>query len=80
MSRIVNISRRDFLRTGAMVGGGFILGFSIPTATPAAAKAEDPDFAKMTPAEKAKWNIERWKRIIGNPFRREQNRLPIAIG
>ncbi len=24
-----------------------------------------PDFSKMTPAEKARWNIERWKRIIG---------------
>ncbi|MBI5101926.1 MAG: xanthine dehydrogenase family protein molybdopterin-binding subunit [Nitrospirae bacterium] len=34
MSRIVNISRRDFLKTGAMVGGGLILGFSIPGAAP----------------------------------------------
>ncbi len=25
----------------------------------------EPDFSKMTPAEKAMWNIERWKRIIG---------------
>lgn len=25
----------------------------------------DPDFSKMTPAEKAMWNIEKWKRIIG---------------
>lgn len=24
-----------------------------------------PDFSKMTPAEKARWNLERWKRIIG---------------
>lgn len=36
-----------------------------PAAAAAPAAAEDPDFAKMTPAEKAKWNIERWKRIIG---------------
>jgi hypothetical protein len=27
--------------------------------------AADPDFSKMTPAEKAQWNIERWKRILG---------------
>jgi hypothetical protein len=27
--------------------------------------AEEPDFSKMTPAEKARWNLERWKRIIG---------------
>ena len=25
----------------------------------------DPDFSKMTPAEKAMWNIDKWKRIIG---------------
>lgn len=31
----------------------------------AAAGEKQPDFAKMTPAEKARWNIERWKRIIG---------------
>lgn len=26
---------------------------------------EEPDFSKMTPAEKARWNLERWKRILG---------------
>ena len=26
---------------------------------------DDPDFSKMTSAEKALWNIERWKRILG---------------
>jgi hypothetical protein len=26
---------------------------------------DEPDFSKMTPAEKARWNIDRWKRIIG---------------
>ncbi len=26
---------------------------------------ELPDFSKMSPAEKARWNLERWKRIIG---------------
>jgi len=25
----------------------------------------EPDFSRMTPAEKAMWNIERWKRILG---------------
>ncbi|MDA8082653.1 MAG: xanthine dehydrogenase family protein molybdopterin-binding subunit [Nitrospiraceae bacterium] len=39
MSRIVKISRRDFLKTGALVGGGLILGFSLPV-TEAAAKGK----------------------------------------
>lgn len=30
MSEIINMSRRDFLKTGAMFGGGLILGFSLP--------------------------------------------------
>jgi len=36
-------------------------------ASPAAGAAigQQPDFAKMTPAEKARWNLDRWKRIIG---------------
>ncbi len=25
----------------------------------------EPDFSKMTPAEKARWNMDRWKRILG---------------
>ena len=25
----------------------------------------EPDFSQMTPAEKAQWNLERWKRILG---------------
>jgi hypothetical protein len=29
------------------------------------APGADPDFAKMTPAEKARWNLQRWKRIVG---------------
>jgi hypothetical protein len=40
-----------------------------PAATTRAASTatqdSDPDFSKMTPAEKAMWNIEKWKRIIG---------------
>ena len=39
------------------------------SSTAAAAKpasfSSDPDFAKMSSAEKALWNVERWKRIIG---------------
>jgi hypothetical protein len=27
--------------------------------------AEEPDFSKMTPAEKARWNLERWRQILG---------------
>jgi isoquinoline 1-oxidoreductase beta subunit len=30
MSEIRNVSRRDFLKTGATIGGGLILGFSLP--------------------------------------------------
>jgi isoquinoline 1-oxidoreductase beta subunit len=30
MSKIINISRRDFLKQSALVGGGLILGFSLP--------------------------------------------------
>ncbi|HUT94766.1 MAG TPA: hypothetical protein VMY37_35240 [Thermoguttaceae bacterium] len=32
---------------------------------PTAPSSDEPDFSKMTPAEKARWNIERWKRILG---------------
>jgi len=34
MSEIINISRRDFMKTGAMIGGGLILGFSLPLRVP----------------------------------------------
>jgi hypothetical protein len=27
--------------------------------------AEEPDFSKMTPQEKVRWNLERWRRILG---------------
>ncbi len=27
--------------------------------------SEEPDFSKMTPAEKAQWNLERWRQILG---------------
>ena len=54
--------------TSSAYGGG---GSSPKRATPAAPvsstanQGADPDFSKMTPAEKAMWNIEKWKRIIG---------------
>ncbi len=34
MNEIINISRRDFLKTGAVIGGGLILGFSLPFRIP----------------------------------------------
>ena len=38
-----------------------------PPTTPVAATSvvDEPDFSTMTPAEKAMWNIERWRRILG---------------
>ncbi len=39
MSEIITISRRDFLKTGAMIGGGLILGFSLPLREAAAKEA-----------------------------------------
>jgi hypothetical protein len=34
-------------------------------ASTAAAPAAEPDFGRMSPAEKAAWNMQRWKKIIG---------------
>jgi hypothetical protein len=31
MSEILNVSRRSFLKTGALMGGGLMLGFSLPS-------------------------------------------------
>ncbi|MFH1264799.1 MAG: hypothetical protein ABIK89_03685, partial [Planctomycetota bacterium] len=37
-----------------------------PVAKPASGgSGDEPDFSKMSPAEKARWNMERWKRILG---------------
>lgn len=39
-----------------------------PAATSAAASprtSDEPDFSTMTPAEKAQWNLDRWRRILG---------------
>ncbi len=32
---------------------------------PAGGSDGEPDFGRMTPSEKAQWNLERWKRILG---------------
>jgi isoquinoline 1-oxidoreductase beta subunit len=40
MNGIMNISRRDFLKAGALLGGGLILGVSLPSIAPAKGKAE----------------------------------------
>jgi hypothetical protein len=34
------------------------------SASSAKNSATDPDFSNMTPAEKARWNLERWRRIL----------------
>lgn len=36
-----------------------------PTAPSTASTNGEPDFSRMTPAEKARWNLDRWKRIVG---------------
>ena len=38
---------------------------TIRSPRPARRPAEEPDFSKMSPEEKAKWNIERWRQILG---------------
>lgn len=38
---------------------------SAATTAKSPAAAADPDFSKMSTAEKALWNVQRWKRIIG---------------
>jgi hypothetical protein len=54
--------------SSAYGGGGSSPRRATPTAQATASTSSqnsDPDFSKMTPAEKAMWNIEKWKRIIG---------------
>jgi len=53
-------------RPGAKRRSRGAAGASAAGSCPAAASdSAEPDFSKMTPAEKARWNLERWKRIIG---------------
>lgn len=55
------------------MGGGSVKPPSGPAEKPVSrvtmstwrAPADDPDFSRLTPAEKAKYNLERWKRILG---------------
>jgi len=42
MSDIINVNRRDFLKTGAFLGGGLILGFSLPLAEKRSEGSEAP--------------------------------------
>jgi isoquinoline 1-oxidoreductase beta subunit len=42
MNEIIIISRRDFLKTGALVGGGLMLGFSLPLAEKMGEASEAP--------------------------------------
>jgi len=46
-------------------GGSSVRSSSGPVQPSGSASAAEPDFSKMTPAEKALWNMERWKRIVG---------------
>ncbi|MFA9479778.1 hypothetical protein ACERK3_15940 [Phycisphaerales bacterium AB-hyl4] len=38
---------------------------SAPAKPKPAASHSEPDFTKMTPAEKVAWNLARWKRVLG---------------
>ena len=43
MNWIINLSRRDFLKAGTVVGGGLVLGFAVPISrNPGKALAADP--------------------------------------
>lgn len=45
MSNIINLSRREFLKAGSIIGGGLVLGFHIPFATRLSQAAEEAKFA-----------------------------------
>ncbi len=47
MSGIQNISRREFLKAGALIGGGLVLGVSLPTAALSAKKAPMAESASL---------------------------------
>ncbi|HTR45184.1 MAG TPA: xanthine dehydrogenase family protein molybdopterin-binding subunit [Thermodesulfovibrionales bacterium] len=47
MNGMLNMSRRDFLKTGAMIGGGLILGFRLPAGTTPAEAATQTQAAAI---------------------------------
>ncbi|NLY00833.1 MAG: hypothetical protein GXY83_32485 [Rhodopirellula sp.] len=61
----------DLQQTATMTSYGGSGAAVAPKAAPTTAAmpsngfVEEPDFSRMSPAEKAQWNMERWKRIIG---------------
>jgi isoquinoline 1-oxidoreductase beta subunit len=48
MKEIINIGRRDFLKTGTLIGGGLILGFSLPLRG-SLSRASNPKGASFMP-------------------------------
>ncbi len=46
-------------------GGSTISSRTAPQPPSAQAETTEPEFGKMTPAEKTEWNLARWKRILG---------------
>jgi hypothetical protein len=54
-------------RAAAYSGTGSRAAAGIPQRTPGpvGSAPEQPDFSKMTQAEKVAWNLQRWKRILG---------------
>jgi hypothetical protein len=54
----------DLKQTTAALSYGGIGGPSRPAQT-TSRRAEEPDFSKMTAAEKVQWNLEKWHRILG---------------
>ena len=47
MNGIANISRRDFLKTGALIGGGLVLGVSLPSSALSAKKGAKAESASL---------------------------------
>ena len=62
----------DLIRTDGATSYGGTSSAPRPQGSPSGSAARagfqpaaEPDFSKMTPAEKVQWNLDRWKRIIG---------------
>jgi hypothetical protein len=63
---------QDLIRTDGATSYGGTSSAPRPQGSPSGSMARagfqpaaEPDFSKMTPAEKVQWNLDRWKRIIG---------------